>query len=76
MLQASDHLGGSTLDLLQQVHFYLMLGGPKMDATLQVGSHESGVEVENHIPQPSGHTSCDVAQDMVGLYCSYFQKSL
>lgn len=53
-----------------------MLGGPKMDATLQVGSHESGVEVENHVPQPSGHTSCDVAQDMVGLYCSYFQKSL
>lgn len=33
-----------------------------MDAALQVGSHESGVKVENHISQSVGHASCDAPQ--------------
>lgn len=44
-----------------------MLIGPDVNAVLQVGSHERGIEVKNHIPQPPGHTSCDTAQDMVGI---------
>jgi len=32
-----------------------------------VGSHQSRVEGQNHLPRPAGHVSLDVAQDMVGL---------
>ena len=34
---------------------------------LQLGSHESRVEGQNHLCQPAGHTSLDAAQDTVGL---------
>jgi len=44
-----------------------MLGAPELDAVLQVGSHQSRVEGQNHLPQPAGHASLDVAQDTVGL---------
>jgi len=36
-------------------------------AVLQVGSHQSGVEGQNHLPQPAGHTAFDAAQDTIGL---------
>ncbi|KAK4810535.1 hypothetical protein QYF61_004498 [Mycteria americana] len=32
-----------------------------------MGSHESGVEGQNHLPQPAGHTSFYAAQDTVGF---------
>ncbi|CAN0071273.1 unnamed protein product, partial [Bubo scandiacus] len=32
-----------------------------------VGSHESRVEGENHLPQPAGHASLDAAQDTAGF---------
>jgi len=32
-----------------------------------VGSDESGVKGQNHLPRPAGHASLDAAQDMVGL---------
>jgi len=44
-----------------------MLGAPELDAGLQVGSHQSGAEGQNHLPRPAGHTSFDAAQDTVGL---------
>ena len=34
---------------------------------LQVGSHQSGAEGQNHLPQPAGHSAFDTAQDTVGL---------
>ncbi|KAK4816278.1 hypothetical protein QYF61_014350 [Mycteria americana] len=37
------------------------------DAGLQVGSHQSGVEGENHLPRPAGHASFDAAQDNIGF---------
>ncbi|KAK4822675.1 hypothetical protein QYF61_019042 [Mycteria americana] len=67
VLQPSDHLCGPPLDSLQQVHVLLMLGTPEPNAVLQVGSHESRVEGENHLPRPAGHASFDAAQDTVGL---------
>jgi len=44
----------------------LVLGAPELDAALQVGSHESRVEGQNHLPRPAGHTSLDATQDTVG----------
>lgn len=38
-----------------------------MDAVLQVGSHQGGVEGQNHLPQPVGHDACDAAQDAFGF---------
>ena len=38
-----------------------------MDAVLQVGSLESRVEGEIHVPQPAGYAAFDAAQDMVGF---------
>ena len=38
-----------------------------MDVILQVASHESRAEGQNHLPQPAGHASLDATQDTVGL---------
>ena len=56
MLQPSDHLHGPPLDLLQQL-YVLVLQAPKLDTILQVGSHESRIERQNHIPRPAGQLS-------------------
>ena len=34
---------------------------------VQVGSHETRVQGQNHLPQPAGHASLDATQDTVGL---------
>jgi len=44
-----------------------VLRTPELNAGLQVGSHWSGAEGQNHLPRPAGHASLDAAQDMVGL---------
>ncbi|KAK4805791.1 hypothetical protein QYF61_000397, partial [Mycteria americana] len=67
VLQPSDHLRGPPLDSLQQVHVLLILGDPELNAVLQVRSHKSGVEGENHLPRPAGDASFDAAQDTVGF---------
>lgn len=47
----------------------------ELDTELQVRFHKSGVEEKNHLPQPSGHTACDTAQDTVGFQdCKRQQK--
>jgi len=63
----SDHLRGPPVDPLQQVHVLLVLGAPERDTGLQVGSHQSRAEGQNHLPRPAGHTAFDAAQDTVGL---------
>ncbi|KAK4806146.1 hypothetical protein QYF61_001069 [Mycteria americana] len=50
-----------------EVHVFLVLGTPELDAVLQVGSHERGVEGENRLPRPAGHASFDAAQDTIGF---------
>ncbi|KAK4823100.1 hypothetical protein QYF61_025838 [Mycteria americana] len=67
MFHPSDHFCGPPLDLLQQVHVLPVLRTPELDAVLQVGSHHSRAEGQNHLPQPAGHTSFDAAQDTVGF---------
>ncbi|KAK4830883.1 hypothetical protein QYF61_013812 [Mycteria americana] len=49
------------------VHVFPVLRTPELDAVLQVGSHQSRVEGQNHLPRPAGHASFDAAQDTVGL---------
>ncbi|GAB0205260.1 hypothetical protein GRJ2_002991600 [Grus japonensis] len=67
VLQPSDHLHGPPLDSLQQLHVSPVLGTPDLDTVLQVESHKSRVEGQNHLPRPAGHTSFDAAQDTVGF---------
>ncbi|KAJ7413989.1 hypothetical protein WISP_87148 [Willisornis vidua] len=67
VLQPSIHLHGPPLDSLQQVHIFLVLSTPELYAAFQVGSHESGVQRENHFPQPAGYTSFDAAQNTIGF---------
>jgi len=49
-----------------------LLGAPELHAGLDVESHLSGVEGQNHLPQPAGHTSLDAAQETVGLLGSKY----
>ncbi|KAK4829425.1 hypothetical protein QYF61_004300 [Mycteria americana] len=67
VFQPSDHFCGPPLDLFQQVHVFPVLRTPEVDAILQVGSHQNGVEGQNHLPQPADHASFDAAQDTVGV---------
>ncbi|XP_068253163.1 ubiquitin-conjugating enzyme E2 W isoform X1 [Nyctibius grandis] len=67
VLQPFDHHRGPPLDSFQQLHVLLMLGAPEMNAVLQVGSHESRVKGQNHLPRRAGRASFDAAQDMVGF---------
>jgi len=49
-----------------------VLRAPELGAGLQVGSDESGVKGQNHLPRPAGHASLDAAQDAVGfLSCEH-----
>ncbi|KAK4810951.1 hypothetical protein QYF61_013359 [Mycteria americana] len=72
VFQPSDHFCGPPLDPLQQACVFLVLGTPELDAVLQVGSHQSRVGGQNHLPRPAGHASFDAAQDTIGfLGCEY-----
>ncbi|KAK4815224.1 hypothetical protein QYF61_022871 [Mycteria americana] len=52
---------------LPQVHVFPVLRTPVLDAVLQVGSHQSGVEGQDHLPRPAGHAALDAAQGRVGF---------
>lgn len=44
-----------------------MLRAPELDAVLQVGPHQRGVEEQNHLLWPAGHASFYATQDMLGF---------
>ncbi|NXI45017.1 TENS3 protein, partial [Galbula dea] len=67
VLQSSDHSCGPSLASLQHPHIPLGIGAPELDVIFQVGSQESRVEGENHLPPPAGHASLAAAPDTVGL---------
>ena len=50
VLQPPDHLCGLIWTCLSKIHVLLMLGASELDTALQVGSHESRVEGEKHLP--------------------------
>jgi len=43
-----------------------MLRAPELEMGLQVGSHQSRAEGQNHLSRPAGHAAFDAAQDTVG----------
>ncbi|KAK4816170.1 hypothetical protein QYF61_011552 [Mycteria americana] len=72
VLQPSDHFCGPPLDPFQQLHVLPVLKAPELDTVLQVGSHQSRVEGQNHLPQPAGHASAAAAQGVGGfLGCNH-----
>ena len=46
---------------------FLVAWAPELYAVLQVGSHESMVEGEHHLPRPAGHATCYAAKDTIGF---------
>jgi len=44
-----------------------VLGATELDTGLQVGSHQSRAEGQNHLPRPTGHAAFDAVQDTVGF---------
>lgn len=44
-----------------------MLGIPQLNAALQVRSHKSRVERENHLPQTAGQSSFSAGQAIIGF---------
>ncbi|PKU42315.1 rna-directed dna polymerase from mobile element jockey-like [Limosa lapponica baueri] len=71
-LNPLDDLCGPPLDSFQQIHVLPMLRTSELDAVLQVESHQSRVEGQNHLPQPAGRNSFDAAQDaVVWLGCQH-----
>jgi len=67
VFQPSDHLCGHSLDLIQELYIFLVLGAPSLGAVLQVGPHKGRAEGENHLPHPAGHPSFGAAWDTAGL---------
>ena len=63
----SDHFCGRPSELLWQVYVFPVLRIPKLDAVVQVRSHKSGVEGENHIPRPDEHRSFYTDQNAENL---------
>lgn len=63
----SDHLSGSSLDLLQQLYVFLVFGTPSLDAVLQMSPYKGRVEENNHLPCLAGQFSINAAQDSFAL---------
>ena len=47
VLQPSDHLCGTSLDPIQQLHILPVLGAPELNAVLQKGHHKGRTEQDN-----------------------------
>ena len=69
VLWPSDHLSGPPLDPLQELHVFLVLGVPGLDAVFWMGPHKSQVEGDNHLPLPAGRPLFNADQEIVGLPC-------
>ena len=67
VLHPSHRFCGPPLVPLQHIHVLLVLRPPELDAGLQVGSRQSGVEWQNSLLRPAGHASFDEDLDTVGL---------
>ena len=68
MFHPSDHLSGPPLDPLQELHVFSALRMPELDTGFQVGSHQSKIERQKHLPQPVVCSAFHEAQNMIGLF--------
>ena len=67
LLQPSDHPPGPLLDLFRQLHVFLVLGAPELDAVVQMESNKGRVEGNSHHLLPPGHPCFDAAWGTVGF---------
>ena len=67
VLRPSDHLHGTLLFLLQQLHIFVVLGAPDLDAVPQLGPHKGREKGDNDISCSAGHSSSYAAQGTGGL---------
>lgn len=55
MLQSLNYLHCPSLDLLRNVHAFLVLGSHENDLALQMWLHQCQVDGKVHLSQPSGN---------------------
>ena len=53
--------------MLQQLHVFLVVRGPKLNTVFEVQPHRCWVQGYDHLPTPAGHTIPDTSQDAIGL---------
>lgn len=63
IFQPSAHL----LDILQQLHIFLLWEAQDLDTVLQMEPHNSRAEQDHFLPFPAGHPSSDAPLHTVGL---------
>ena len=68
VLPLSNHFCGPPLDLLQQIHIFLVLVTIGLDTVLQMGHHEGSIESDNPLPLPAGPFFFDAAQNTIGPF--------
>ncbi|KAK4830369.1 hypothetical protein QYF61_010464 [Mycteria americana] len=67
LLQTLHQLRCPSLDTLQHLHVFLVVGGPKLNTAFEVRPHQCRVQGHDHFSSPAGHTISDTSQDAIGL---------
>ncbi|KAK4828527.1 hypothetical protein QYF61_026949 [Mycteria americana] len=67
LLQTLHQLRCPSLDSLQHLNVFLVVGRPKLNTVFEVGPHQCRVQGHNHFPSPAGHTIADTSQDAIGF---------
>ncbi|KAK4807183.1 hypothetical protein QYF61_024303 [Mycteria americana] len=67
VLQTLHQFRCPSLDTLQHLNVFLVVGGPKLNTVFEVQPHECRVQRDDHFPSPAGHTISDTSQDAIGL---------
>ncbi|KAK4818960.1 hypothetical protein QYF61_022627, partial [Mycteria americana] len=67
LLQTLHQLGCPSLDTLQHLNIFLVVGGPKVNTGFEVWPHQCRVQGHDHFPSPPGHTIFNTSQDAIGF---------
>ncbi|KAK4827946.1 hypothetical protein QYF61_022561 [Mycteria americana] len=67
VLQTFHQLRCPSLDTLQPLNVFLVVGGPKLNTVFEVQPHQCRVQGHDHFPSPAGHAIFDTSQDAIGL---------
>ncbi|KAK4816580.1 hypothetical protein QYF61_017970 [Mycteria americana] len=59
VLQTLHELRCPSLDTLQHLNVFLVVGGPKLNTVFEVRPHQCRVQGDNHCPSPARHTVLD-----------------
>ena len=53
--------------MLQQLHKFLLVRGPKLNTAFEVQPHQRCVQRDDYLPAPAGSTISDTSQGAIGL---------